>query len=59
MFRKIKGTNLRSRYLIVSPRYKNETFEPLINRKKVTVGCALTNESGEIDYVAVGFASLI
>ncbi len=50
----IKGKNLSSDFLLLSPRYENEDFSKLLQNKSVTAGGALIKDnSDEFEYILI------
>ena len=57
--KEIKGNELTSDLLELSPRYEKETFKPLTQNYSVTVGGTLVKEeSDEFDYILIGSVTL-
>jgi hypothetical protein len=56
---KIRGFKLTSDLIVLKPRYKKETFKPLLQNYSVTVGGALTkDDSGDFDYLLIGTVTI-
>lgn len=52
--KKIKGKNLSSDLLLLSPRYENEDFRKLLKNESITVGGALIKDnSDEFEYILI------
>lgn len=52
---KIKGKSFLSDILVLTPRFKNETFKPLQQYYSVTINGALVNEeTNEQDFIIIG-----